>query len=109
MAEETRKAAEDEQRRAETERRADDEAFAYAKEVGTSAAYGEYLRMRPNGVHAAEAHRLRDEASRVKHVGEVFRDCPECPEMVVVPSGSYQMGSRRTRRVETTAKGRCTV
>ena len=25
--------------------------------------------------------------------GETFRDCPECPEMVVVPAGSYQMGS----------------
>ena len=27
-------------------------------------------------------------------VGEKFRDCPECPEMVVVPTGSYRMGSR---------------
>ncbi len=26
-------------------------------------------------------------------VGDRFRDCPECPEMVVVPAGSYQMGS----------------
>ena len=25
--------------------------------------------------------------------GEVFRDCPECPELVVVPSGSFMMGS----------------
>ena len=24
--------------------------------------------------------------------GEVFRDCPNCPEMVVVPSGSFRMG-----------------
>ena len=26
-------------------------------------------------------------------VGDSFRDCPECPEMVVVPAGSYRMGS----------------
>ena len=26
-------------------------------------------------------------------VGDQFRDCPECPEMVVVPAGSYRMGS----------------
>ena len=26
-------------------------------------------------------------------VGAVFRDCAECPEMVVVPSGSFMMGS----------------
>ena len=25
--------------------------------------------------------------------GKVFRDCPECPEMVVVPAGSFRMGS----------------
>ena len=25
--------------------------------------------------------------------GQTFRDCPECPEMVVVPSGSFEMGS----------------
>ena len=26
-------------------------------------------------------------------VGQRFRDCPECPELVVVPSGSFLMGS----------------
>ncbi len=25
--------------------------------------------------------------------GESFQDCPDCPEMVVVPSGSFMMGS----------------
>mgnify|MGYP005844632863 CR=1 FL=1 len=25
--------------------------------------------------------------------GEVFQDCPECPEMVVIPAGSFMMGS----------------
>lgn len=24
---------------------------------------------------------------------QVFRDCPECPEMVVIPAGSFQMGA----------------
>ena len=28
-----------------------------------------------------------------RQVGERFRDCPTCPEMVVVPAGSYEMGS----------------
>ena len=28
-----------------------------------------------------------------RQVGETFRDCPTCPRMVVVPAGSYQMGS----------------
>lgn len=25
--------------------------------------------------------------------GKLFRDCPECPEMVVIPAGSFDMGS----------------
>lgn len=28
--------------------------------------------------------------------GESFRDCPECPEMVVVPAGKFMMGSPAT-------------
>ena len=27
-------------------------------------------------------------------VGEKFRDCPECPEMVALPAGSFKMGSQ---------------
>ena len=49
----------------------------------------------------AEAERQRkaqEEAAkrRVEEMrrGRVFRDCEECPEMVVVPGGSYMMGSR---------------
>ena len=30
--------------------------------------------------------------------GDRFRDCAECPEMVVVPSGSYRMGSPSSER-----------
>ena len=36
---------------------------------------------------AAEAVRQRTQP------GATFRDCPTCPQMVVVPGGSYQMGS----------------
>ena len=34
--------------------------------------------------------------SKVAHApkaGHIFRDCPKCPEMVVIPSGSFDMGS----------------
>ena len=38
------------------------------------------------------------EASRLKAaVGSAFRDCAECPEMVVVPAGSFRMGSPMRR------------
>lgn len=28
-----------------------------------------------------------------KNKGETFRDCPECPEMVVIPAGRFEMGA----------------
>ena len=31
--------------------------------------------------------------SKQAHPGETFRDCPNCPEMVVLPTGSFSMGS----------------
>ena len=52
----------------------------------------------PNGRTAAEAARAGGNtavvaALRLPERGEVFRDCPDCPEMVVVRDGSYMMGS----------------
>jgi TPR repeat protein/formylglycine-generating enzyme required for sulfatase activity len=40
---------------------------------------------------AAEEFVARD---KVPPAGEIIRDCPECPEMVVVPAGQFMMGSR---------------
>ena len=51
-------------------------------------------------VRAAEhSERLEMLAAMLKEergpgIGERFRDCAGCPELVVVPSGSYMMGSR---------------
>ncbi len=25
--------------------------------------------------------------------GQTFKDCPSCPEMIVIPAGSFMMGS----------------
>ncbi|KRQ97896.1 hypothetical protein CQ12_25030 [Bradyrhizobium jicamae] len=33
--------------------------------------------------------------------GETFRDCPDCPEMVVIPAGSFTMGASRDEEVAT--------
>lgn len=37
-----------------------------------------------------------------RQAGAVFRDCPTCPEMVVIPPGTFQMGSTEA---ETTREG----
>src|SRR5881397_3726501 len=37
--------------------------------------------------------------------GEVFRDCPGCPEMVVVPAGSFSMGSSESEKAWAASHG----
>lgn len=54
----------------------------------------------PKGKTAVDVARMSgDSAIRnamgVLEVGDVFRDCNACPEMVVVPAGSYMMGSEK--------------
>ena len=43
----------------------------------------------PNATPAASASAIPDP-------GEIFRDCPDCSEMVVVPAGEFKMGSGET-------------
>ena len=38
-------------------------------------------------------HSLAGRQDVEKYVGETFRDCTDCPEMVVLPEGSFMMGS----------------
>ena len=94
---ERRLKAEAERKAREAKRkRADDEAFARAKGEGTVAALDGYLSLCGEWCgHAEEAKRLRAEAEEHERFlpGKKFRDCPECPELVVAPSGSYMMGS----------------
>lgn len=40
--------------------------------------------------------------------GKVFKDCKDCPEMVVLPAGSYVMGTPMTNWANRTMKVRCT-
>ena len=78
---------------------ADDAAYAKAQSLGTVESYGRYLSAYPSGRHAGEARRreltLREaeRLAREREPGRRFRDCEGCPEMVVLPAGSYRMGS----------------
>ena len=79
--------------------RAGDAAWERTRSSDTASAYADYLSAYPSGRHVSAARRLRDAAlERARRelgpvVGDVFRDCADCPEMVVVPSGSFMMGS----------------
>ena len=80
------------------EAKADEDAAAFARAdaAATAAAYAEYLAAFPQGRHADEVQRSVEELESLLRkwpVGKEFRDCEACPEMVVVPAGSYMMGS----------------
>ena len=48
----------------------------------------------PAPIHpAAPTTASRREPVRIAKPGDVFRDCPDCAEMVVIPAGSFEMGS----------------
>ena len=80
-----------------------------AKRRDNAASYEAYLQAYPQGRYAAVARGalagLRpavalvaaavtpSAASPSRRDGEVFKDCAECPEMVVVPAGRFLMGS----------------
>lgn len=53
------------------------------------------LLLTPSGT--ADAQR-RTAALETTGAGRVFRDCPNCPEMVVVPAGAFMMGSPESER-----------
>src|SRR6266700_1540630 len=38
----------------------------------------------------------RAQAAAIPDPGEIFRDCPDCSELVVVPAGEFKMGSGET-------------
>ncbi len=42
--------------------------------------------------------KLLEEKRAGPSVGETFRDCPECPDMVVVPAGEFMMGSPESEK-----------
>jgi formylglycine-generating enzyme required for sulfatase activity len=62
--------------------------------------YKRYLTLVPK---AEDAQKVQDEIVKLefrqelltksKQAGKVFKDCADCPEMVVVPAGSFTMGS----------------
>jgi len=84
----------------------EEDAWLAAKAANTAGGYEAYLGEYPNGRYAGAARvgraALHPDLSSQTHtttgsfaprVGQVIRDCTECPEMVVIPAGSFMMGS----------------
>ncbi len=84
------------QARAEAERQRASEEQRRAAEAERQRRAQEAERQRAAAAErqAQEAERQRQEAARQRlQPGETFRDCATCPELVVVPAGTFLMGS----------------
>lgn len=64
----------------------DQQAWGTAQQGGTLESYAAYLSLYPQGQFVALA------TARISKL-RIFKDCADCPEMVVVPAGSFDMGS----------------
>ena len=93
---------ESERRRVEAEREAEERRQAEVERKAREAeerrqAEAERKAKEAEARRRAEAERKEREAEerrrRAQSPGTTLQDCPECPELVVVPSGSYRMGS----------------
>jgi formylglycine-generating enzyme required for sulfatase activity len=86
----------------------DEQIWQEARRLETVEGYEAYLEAYPKGKYAAMARaakRKLESATKVEvppvargeyPTGKVFRDCGDCPEMVVIPGGSFEMGSPST-------------
>jgi len=66
---------------------------------GARRAFAEALKREPGGRVAALINEKLD-----KLPGSIFRDCPTCPEMVVISAGSFEIGEPYKKRTVTLAK-----
>ncbi len=100
-AEKARQAAEEAKKRrqeeAEKARQAAEEAKKRRQEEAEKARQAaEEAKKRRQEQEAEKARQAAEEAKKRRQeqgVGRTFRDCVECPQIVVVPSGSFTMGS----------------
>ena len=93
------------QQRAQIEaaQREESEHWRKAETATDTAIVQTYLSSYPTGAHADQARvRLAElkKAEAEMRPGKVFKDCADCPEMVALPAGSFDMGENgETHRV----------
>lgn len=72
----------------------DRRAFDAARKLNTVAGYQAYVDAFPRGASVAAALEAIDELTL--RPGKTFRDCADCPTMMVLPSGSFWQGSEES-------------
>jgi formylglycine-generating enzyme required for sulfatase activity/serine/threonine protein kinase len=72
----------------------DDKAFQTALKLNTRDAFQAYINAFPNGEKVTSALQHIDDLTL--RPGKSFRDCADCPAMIVVPAAAYWQGSEDT-------------
>ncbi|MGK2925166.1 MAG: bifunctional serine/threonine-protein kinase/formylglycine-generating enzyme family protein [Lysobacterales bacterium] len=72
----------------------DRRAFDAARKLNTVAGYQAYVDAFPRGASVAAALEAIDDLTL--RPGKTFRDCADCPTMMVLPSGSFWQGSEES-------------
>ncbi len=74
----------------------DSSAFAAAQKLNTRKSYQAYIDAFPRGQHVTAALTAID--GLTLRPGKRFRDCDECPDLVVLASGSFWQGAEATSK-----------
>jgi formylglycine-generating enzyme required for sulfatase activity len=92
---EKQEAARREQERLAAAQREEAEHWQRASIATDSATVQSYIDRYPNGRYLADAKTKLDAVKKkeIQVRGNTFKDCLECPEMMIVPLGSFDMGS----------------
>ncbi|MEE4218442.1 MAG: bifunctional serine/threonine-protein kinase/formylglycine-generating enzyme family protein [Xanthomonadales bacterium] len=69
----------------------DRRAYQAAQKLNNKQAYQSYIDAFPRGANVAAALEAIDNLTL--RPGKAFRDCPDCPSMMVIPAGSFWQGS----------------
>ena len=65
---------------------------------------------RPYMMNSVRPYILTPAAEHSLKTGQTFRECAkDCPDMLVLPAGSFMMGLRTTRPTVVPTKARCMV
>lgn len=81
----------------------EDDAWSRARQTNTAEGYDQYIKRFPAGTHIGQARaslsRLKRAEAR-RELGKVFKDCADCPEMVVIPAARFEMGTAHGSETE---------
>jgi len=69
----------------------DDKAFQTALKLNSKDSFQAYINAFPHGVNVTSALQHIDDLTL--RPGKTFKDCPDCPSMMVVPAAAYWQGS----------------